>query len=123
VSDALIIQVPRDGAVDRQLSQEPPSSLSEPGLRVVIERVTADAEGAIDPPAAGEVVLSVPSPASLAREPDEVHRVIDRAGGGTEPLVVEVEAAEEFLDEELAPIVAAAHRASRPVILRVIRGA
>jgi hypothetical protein len=119
VSDALIIQVPRDGALDRQLRQEPPPSLS--GTDVVIERVTADAEGAIDPPAAGEVVLSVPSPASLAREPDEVHRVIDRAGGGTEPLVVEVEAAEEFLDEELAPVIAAARRASRPVILRVIR--
>jgi hypothetical protein len=119
VSEALIIQVPRDGPVDRQLSEDPPASLSE--STVVIERVTADAEGAIDPPSAGEVVLSVPSPATLAREADEVHRVIDRAGTGVEPLVVEVEAAEEFLDEELAPVIEAAQRASRPVILRVIR--
>jgi hypothetical protein len=119
VSDALIIQVPRDGPVDRQLSQDPPPSLSDSG--VVVERVTADAEGTIDPPAAGEVVLSVPSPASLAREPEEVRRVIDRAGTSVEPLVIEVEAAEEFLDEELAPVIEAAQRASRPVILRVIR--
>jgi hypothetical protein len=121
VPDALIIQVPRGGPLDRQLSQEPPPSLSD--ADVVVQRVPADAEGAIDPPAAGEVVLSVPSPASLAREPDEVRRVIDRAGGGTEPLVIEVEAAEQFLDEELAPVVAAGERARRPVILRVIRNA
>jgi len=119
VSEALIIQVPRDGPLDGQLSQDPPPSLSSSGA--VVERVPADAEGAIDPPSAGEVVLSVPSPASLAREPDEVHRVIDRAGTGVEPLVIEVEAAEEFLEEELAPVIEAAQRASRPVILRVIR--
>ncbi len=119
MSEALIIQVPRDGPVDRQLSQDPPPSLS--GAEVIVERVTANAEGTIDPPSAGEVVLSVPSPASLAREPDEVHRVIDRAGTGVEPLVVEIEAAEEFLDEELAPVIEAAQRAPRPVILRVIR--
>jgi hypothetical protein len=119
VSDALIIQVPRDGPVDRQLSQDPPPSLS--GAGVVVERVTADAEGTIDPPPAGEVVLSVPSPASLAREADEVRRVIDRAGTGVEPLVIEVEAAEEFLDEDLTPVIEAAQRASRPVIVRVIR--
>jgi hypothetical protein len=119
VSDALIIQVPRDGPVDRQLSDAPPPSLS--GAGVVVERVNADAEGTIDPPSAGEVVLSVPSPASLAREADEVRRVIDRAGTGVEPLVIEVEAAEEFLDEDLAPVIEAAQRASRPLILRVIR--
>jgi hypothetical protein len=119
VSEPLIIQVPRDGPVDRQLSEDPPPNLSGAGF--IVERVTADAEGTIDPPSAGEVVLSVPSPATLAREPDEVHRVIDRAGRSVEPLVVEIEAAEQFLDEELAPIIAAAQRASRPVILRVIR--
>ncbi|HYB27176.1 MAG TPA: hypothetical protein VEF89_11225 [Solirubrobacteraceae bacterium] len=121
MSGALIIQVPRDGPVDRQLSRERPPSLS--GREVVVEPVPADAEGNINPPPAGEVVLSVPSPASLAREADEVRRVIDRAGRGVEPIVVVVEAAEEFLDEELAPVVEAAGRASRPVIVRVIRSA
>jgi len=119
VPGALIIQVPRDGSVDRQLSHERPPSLS--GTEVVVEPVSADAEGNIDPPPAGEVVMSVPSPASLAREPDEVRRVIDRAGRGVEPIVIVVEAAEEFLDEELAPVIEAADRAPRPVILRVIR--
>lgn len=119
MSGALIIQVPRDGAVDRQLSQDPPAGLS--GVEIVIEPVTADAQGAIDPPPAGQVVLSVPSPASLAREADEVRLVIRRAGSGIEPIVVVVEAAEELLDEELTPVVEAAGHSSRPVILRVIR--
>jgi hypothetical protein len=118
---ALIIQVPRGGPVHRQLGEEPPPILS--GIEVVVEPLHADAEGNIDPPPAGEVVLSVPSPASFAREADEVRLVIERAGAGTEPIVVVVEAAEEFLDEELAPVVAASDRASRPVIVRVIRNA
>jgi hypothetical protein len=68
-------------------------------------------------------VLSVPSPEALAREADEVRRVIAEAGTGVEPLVVVIEAAEELRDEELAPALAASAHASRPVILRVIRDA
>ena len=49
--------------------------------------------------------------------------VIDRAGTGTEPLVIVIDDAEELRDEELAPLVQAAARSSRPVILRVIRNA
>ncbi|MBV9336036.1 MAG: hypothetical protein JO262_02265 [Solirubrobacterales bacterium] len=116
---ALILQVPRDGAVHRQLSQDPPSSLA--GGSVVIEPLPGDAEGNLDPPAAGEVVLSVPSPESLSREPDEVRRVLGQAGAGVEPLVVVIEAAEELRDEEVAPVVDAVRHAPRPVILRVIR--
>jgi hypothetical protein len=101
----LIVQVPRGGAVDRQLEANPP------GDEVV---VSALATG-------GEVVLSVPSPETLDREREEVRRVIAQAGIGTEPLVVEVEAAEELRDDELAAVVEAARRASRAVILRVLR--
>jgi hypothetical protein len=108
---ALIVQVPRGGAVDRQLDGHPPRSVAN-GEVVV----TALATG-------GEVVLSVPSPESLERERDDVRRVIAQAGTGTEPLVVEVEAAEELRDEELAAVVAAAEHTSRAVILRILREA
>jgi hypothetical protein len=69
------------------------------------------------------VVLSLPAPEALERQADDVRRVLDEAGTGTEPLVIVVEAAEEFLEEQLAPVVAAADRARRPVILRVIHPA
>jgi hypothetical protein len=105
----LIVQVPRGGAVDRRLDEGPPRGVAD-GEVVV----TALATG-------GEVVLSVPSPETLERESDEVRRVIAQAGTGTEPLVVEVEAAEEPRDEELAAVVAAAEHTSRAVILRVLR--
>ena len=104
---ALIVQVPRGGAVGRQLDANPP------GDEVV---VSALATG-------GEVVLSVPSPETLDRERDEVRRVIAHAGTGTEPLVVEVEAAEELRDEELAAVIEAAEHSTRAVILRVLRDA
>jgi hypothetical protein len=66
-------------------------------------------------------VLSVPSPESLAREADEVRRVIGLAGTGVEPLVLVVEAAEELREEELASVVEATSHAERPVIMRIIR--
>jgi hypothetical protein len=78
MAGSLIIQVPRDGPVDRQLSDQPPPSLA--GDQVVVEPVAPDAEGNLDPPAAGEIVLSVPSPESLSREAGEVCR--PRAGRG-----------------------------------------
>jgi hypothetical protein len=118
---ALIIQVARDGAVERQLRGARPRSLA--GGEVVVEAGPADEAGALVPPDHGEVVLSVPSPEALARERDEVHRVIGQAGRGDEPLVVVVEAAEEVRDEELAALVEAASQSPRAVILRVIRDA
>jgi hypothetical protein len=69
------------------------------------------------------VMLSLPSPEALARDADEVRRVIAHAGTGVEPLVVVVEAAEELRDDELAAVVEATGHASRPVILRVLRDA
>jgi hypothetical protein len=110
----LIIQIPRGGALARALE-----GLREEG--VVVELGPTDPEGNLEAETAGEVVLSVPSPETLEREPDEVRRVIARAGTGTEPLVVVVEAAEELRQDELASVLDAAGEASRPVILRVVR--
>ncbi len=87
----------------------------------MVQHGLTDIEGNLEPPAGGEVVLSFGSPEGLAREPDEVRRVISRAGHGVEPLVVVVQAADELRDEELAVVVSAAERSARPVILRVIR--
>ena len=102
---SLIVQVPRGSAVQRQLHDQPPSSVA--GGEVVVEGGPTDPEGNLEAEVAGEVVLSVPSPEALAREADEVRRVIAEAGTGVEPLVVVIEAAEELRDEELAPALAA----------------
>ena len=111
----LIIQVPGGGAIARQLSAQPPAD-------VVIDVGPTDAEGNLEPPAAGEVVLSVPSPEALAREAGEVRRVIAHGPApGVEPLVILVEAAEELRDDELAVVLDAADDAPRAVILRVAR--
>jgi hypothetical protein len=118
---ALILQVARGGLVDRQLHLERPHSVASG--EVVVESGPADEAGALVPPDHGEVVLSLPSPEALARERDEVHRVIRQAGQAVEPLVVVVEAAEEVRDEELASVLEAAKQTSRPVILRIIRNA
>jgi hypothetical protein len=118
---ALILQVARGGLVDRQLRVERPQSVV--GGDVVVEAGPADEAGALVPPDHGEVVLSLPSPEALARERDEVDRVIREAGQAVEPLVVVVQAAEQVRDEELASVVEAAKRTSRPVILRIIRDA
>jgi hypothetical protein len=117
----LIVQLPRGGTVARQLSAQPPPSVA--GGNVVVDAAPTDAEGNLEAPSAGEVVLSLPSPEALEREADEVRRVIAQAGTGVEPLVVVVEAAEELREEELAAIVDAAEHARRAVILRIIRDA
>jgi hypothetical protein len=89
----------------------------------VVQIGATDSAGNLEPLAAGEVVLSVPSPEALAREAGEVRRVISQAGTGDEPLVLVVEAAEELREEELAPVLEAAGHTSRAVILRIIRDA
>jgi hypothetical protein len=88
---------------------------------VLVQDGDTDEQGALVPPDAGEVVLSVPSPEALSREPAEVGRVIHRAGTGTEPLVIVIEAADELREEELTALVQAAQRSTRPVIVRVNR--
>jgi hypothetical protein len=117
----LIIQVARGSAVERQLAASPPQGLA--GGEIVVESGYTTADGHLEPSDAGSVVLSLPSPEALARDADEVRRVIAHAGTGIEPLVVVVEAAEELRDDELAPVVEATCHASRPVILRVLRDA
>lgn len=110
----LILQIPAGGPLDDQLTEDPP-----PGI--VVERGLTDEEGVLDAPVAGQVVLSVPSPEALRRQADDVRQVIDAAGTSTEPIVVVVEAAELLREDELEVVAAAADRAPRPVILRVIR--
>jgi hypothetical protein len=117
----LIVQVPRGGAVDRQLSGQAPASVARG--EVVVESGPTDAQGNLEAAAAGQIVLSVLSPEGLRREADEVRRVIERAGTGVEPLVVVVEAAEELRDDELTAILEAARHSSRAVILRIVRDA
>jgi hypothetical protein len=117
----LIIQVPGGSAVDRQLHSQPPESVVSG--EIVVEIGPTDSAGVLEPPVAGEVVVSLPSPEGLEREADEVRRVIRQAGTGSEPLVVVIEAAEELRDEELAPLLDAAGHTSRAVILRIIRNA
>lgn len=63
----------------------------------------------------------MPSPEALERESGQVRHVIARAGTGTEPLVLVVEAAEALREEELAAVLDAASHTSRAVILRVMR--
>jgi hypothetical protein len=115
----LILQIPAGGALDRALREDPPAVLT--GGEVVVERGQTDEQGVLDPPIAGQVVLSVPSPEGLRREAGTLGKVIDRAGTSTEPIVIVVEAADELREDELTAVAAAARRAPRPVILRVIR--
>lgn len=72
----LIVQLPRAGAVERQLSAQAPQSVASG--EVVVEIGPTDAEGHLEPLAAGRLVLSVPSPEALERNADEVRRVIGR---------------------------------------------
>lgn len=114
----LILQVARGSAVERQLGSQALESVESGD--VVVEVGPADPHGQLESPAAGEVVLSLPSPEALTREADEVRRVIEQAGTGVEPLVVVVEAAEELREDELSALLDAAGHTSRAVILRII---
>jgi hypothetical protein len=117
----LVLQLPRGGALDRELRAAAPPRVA--GGDVVIEGLPKEAGGELKAPDVGQVVLSLPSPEALERESETVRRVIDEAGTGVEPLVVEVEVAEHLREEELAPLLDAAMRSPRAVILRVLRDA
>jgi hypothetical protein len=66
----LILQVPRGSAVERQIGLQALESVASGD--VVVEVGPADAHGQLESPAAGEVVLSLPSPEALEREAGEV---------------------------------------------------
>ncbi|HUL27356.1 MAG TPA: hypothetical protein VLW44_16485 [Streptosporangiaceae bacterium] len=117
----LIVQLPRGGAVDRQFRADPPPSVASG--RVVLDHVRPGADGRLEPPEGGEIVMSVLSPEALAREAEEVRDVIKHAPDDHEPLVIIVEAAEELREEEIAVVMDAAARAHRRVIVRVMADA
>jgi hypothetical protein len=116
----LILELARDGAVDRSVRAAPPPSVVSG--RVVLDHFPSDADGRLEAPDAGTVVLSVLSPEAL-RERLEVEDVIGEADTGDEPPVIIVEAAEEVREDELSAVLDAAERAQRVVILRVMADA
>lgn len=117
---ALIVQVPRDGAVDRNWREDLPPSIANG--EVIVERLEPEADGSLEPPEAGEVIMSVLSPEAL-REQDEIRDVIGGAVAGEQALVILVEAAEYMREDELAVVLTAANRVHRVVILRVMADA
>jgi hypothetical protein len=113
----LIVQLPRDGQVDRNFRADPPPILASG--RVALDHIAAGPDGRLGPPEAGDVVVSVPSPEALRREQEQLRQTVREAETGDEPLVIVVEAAEELREDELLAVLDAAVEASRPVILRV----
>jgi hypothetical protein len=116
----LIVQLARDGAVDRNFRADPPPSLTSG--RIVLDHIEAPDDD-LGPPQAGEVVMSVLSPEALRRDRQELRQVLEQAGAGHQPLVIEVEAAEQLREDELGAVLDATAHAPRPVILRVLSDA
>jgi hypothetical protein len=114
---ALIIQLPAGSAVDRQVQEDPPPSVTSG--RAVIEWLPADEEGRIAPPEGGRVVLSFLSPEALRREAGQVRREVLQAAGDEPPVVV-LEVAEYLREDELSVLLQAADEAGRTVLLCVL---
>jgi hypothetical protein len=119
-SESVIIELARDGAVDRSLRADPPPSVVSG--RVVLDHLEADANGRLEAPEGGAVVLSVLSPESL-RDTTQVENALLQADTGDEPPVIIVEAAEYLREDELASVIDAAGRLQRVVILRIVADA
>ena len=116
----VIVQLARDGAVDRYLRAEPPPTLASD--QVVLDHIEVDPPGDIGPPEAGVVVMSVLSPEGL-RDAQEVRDAVGQAEAGDGAVTIVVRAAEELREDELAVVLDAARRADRLVILRIIADA
>jgi hypothetical protein len=112
----VIVQLARDGAVDRYLRAQPPPILASD--QVVLDHIEVDPPGDIGPPEAGEVVMSVLSPEGL-RNAQEVRDAVGQAEAGAEAVTIVVRAAEELREDELAVVLEAARRADRLVIVRI----
>jgi hypothetical protein len=117
----VIVELTRDGAVDRNLRADIPSSI-ESG-RVVLDHLPGGEDGRLGPPRAGQVVMSVPSPETLRRDQDEVRHSVAETDTGDEPPVIIVEAAEYLREDELAAVLDAADLADRTVIVRILADA
>lgn len=117
----LIVQLPRDGEVDLNFRADPPPSVASG--QVVLDHVAPGEDGRLEPPEAAEIVMSVPSPEALRREPDEVRDAIEQAPDGHEPLMIIVEAAEYLREDELAVVLDAAAGTPRRVIVRIMADA
>jgi hypothetical protein len=117
---SVIVELARDGAVDRNLRADPPSSVASG--RVVLDHFAAGADGHLEPPGGGEVVLSVLSPEAL-RDRQQVQDVLLQTDTSDVPPVIIVEAAEELREDELDAVLDAADRAQRVVILRIMADA
>lgn len=116
----VIVQLARDGAVDRYLRAQPPPILASD--QVVLDHIEVDPPGDIGPPEAGEVVMSVLSPEGL-RNAQEVRDAVGQAEAGAEAVTIVVRAAEELREDELAVVLEAARRADRLVIVRIVADA
>lgn len=77
---SLIVQLPRDGALDRYLRAYPPPSVTSG--QVTLEHIAGDAAGRLGPPEAGQVVMSVLSPEAL-RDGPQVQDVVRHAAGAS----------------------------------------
>jgi hypothetical protein len=117
----VIVELARDGEVDRNLRADPPPSLASD--QVVLDHVEAGPRGDIGPPEVGEVIMSVPSPETLRRDVQEVRDAVGQADDSDEPLTIVVEAAEYLREDELSVVLDAARRADRLVILRILADA
>ncbi len=119
-SESVIVELARDGEVDRNLRADPPPSVVSG--RVILDHFAADAKGQLEAPGGGEVVLSVLSPESL-RDAEQVENTLLQADTGDETPVIVVEAAEYLREDELAAVIDVAERLQRVIILRIMADA
>ena len=119
-SESVIVELARDGEVDRNLRADPPPSVISG--QVVLDHFPADADGRLEAPEGGEVVLSVLSPESL-RDAEQVENTLLQADTGDETPVIVVEAAEYLREDELAAVIDVAERLQRVIILRIMADA